>query len=62
MSPRKLLDDCFLHDGQRLRHADAVTTITARLSAVTATEEVPLAEATGRHAARTGRGEEMKDE
>lgn len=48
MSGRKLLDDCFLHDGDRMRHEDAVALITGRLSCVAGTEETPLAHATGR--------------
>ena len=45
---RKLLDDCFLHDKDRLRHDDAVALILERLSCVAGIETVPLAEAHGR--------------
>ncbi len=45
---RKLLDDCFLHDKDRLRHDDAVALILERLSPVAGVETVPLAEAHGR--------------
>lgn len=48
MSPRKLLDDCFLHDKDRLTHAECLAILTDRLSVVAATEQVPLAEASGR--------------
>ena len=48
MTGRKLLDDCFLHDSERMRHVDAVATITGRLSCVTETEEVALDAARGR--------------
>jgi molybdopterin molybdotransferase len=48
MNPRKLLDDCFLHDKDRLTHAECLATITGRLTVVAATEEVPLAKASGR--------------
>ncbi len=42
---RKLLDDCFLHDKDRLRHDDAVALILERLSPVAAVENVSLAQA-----------------
>ncbi len=45
---RKLLDDCFLHDKDRMRHDDAVALILERLPAVAAVETVPLASAHGR--------------
>jgi molybdopterin molybdotransferase len=50
---RKLLDDCFLHDKDRLRHDDAVAMILERLSPVAGVETVPLAQAHGRVLAQT---------
>jgi molybdopterin molybdotransferase len=50
---RKLLDDCFLHDKDRLSHDEALAILTARLSCVADTETVPLAEASGRFLAET---------
>ncbi|MGE0846527.1 MAG: gephyrin-like molybdotransferase Glp [Flavobacteriaceae bacterium] len=49
--PRKLLDDCFVHDRDRLRHAEALALIRDRLRPVAETERVPLAQAAGRIAA-----------
>jgi molybdopterin molybdotransferase len=46
--PRRLLDDCFLHDRDRLRHTDALRLLDERLKPVAGVEEVPLAEALGR--------------
>lgn len=46
--PKKLLDDCFLHDGDRLRHDQAITLLRSRLAPVTGTERVALAEVAGR--------------
>jgi molybdopterin molybdotransferase len=51
--PRKLLDDCFLHDKDRLRHEEALSILTERLRPVVGTEGVPLAEASGRILAET---------
>jgi len=45
---RKLLDDCFLHDKDRLRHDDAVALILERTSPVTDAETVVLSQAHGR--------------
>ena len=45
---RKLLDDCFLHDKDRMRHDDAVALILERMSPVAAVETVPLSRAHGR--------------
>lgn len=39
---RKLLDDCFLHDKDRLRHLEVLTILKERLSCVAAVETVPL--------------------
>ena len=48
MSQRKLLDDCFLHDRDRLSHAECLAILASRLSAVTAAEELPLSHCAGR--------------
>ncbi len=45
---RKLLDDCFLHDRDRLRHDTALEILRVNLKGVCETAELPLAEATGR--------------
>jgi molybdopterin molybdotransferase len=50
---RKLLDDCFLHDKDRLSHAEALDILTSRLVPVVGTERVPLADAAGRVLAET---------
>lgn len=44
----KLLDDCFLHDGQRLSHAEALALLASRVAPVTPATAVPLASAAGR--------------
>jgi molybdopterin molybdotransferase len=44
----KLIDDCFVHDRDRLRHDDALALLRARVTTVTGHETVPLAEAHGR--------------
>lgn len=48
MSARKLLDDCFLHDKERMRHSDCVALIVEKLAVVTPLERVTLADANGR--------------
>ena len=48
MSTRKLLDDCFLHDKDRMSHAECLSAITSRLASVTAIERLPLTEVSGR--------------
>lgn len=47
-SGRRLIDDCFLHDKDRLRHADALALIRDRVSAVAAVEQASLEDAGGR--------------
>ena len=47
-SVRRLIDDCFLHDKDRLRHDDAVALLRERLRPVAGEEEVALAQAHGR--------------
>ncbi len=46
--PKKLLDDCFLHDSDRMRHDEVVALLKARVAPVTAIETVPIAAAHGR--------------
>ena len=46
-------DDCFRHDRDRLRHAEALALIAERLAPVVGTETVPLAAADGRVLAET---------
>lgn len=45
---RRLLDDCFLHDQDRLRHADALALLADRIMPVTGIEQVGIADAAGR--------------
>ena len=45
---RKLLDDCFLHDGERMRHADALALLASRVTPVAGVETVDLAASIGR--------------
>lgn len=48
MAERRLIDDCFLHDRDRMRHDDALDLIRGRVGCVKDREEVPLAVAAGR--------------
>ena len=50
---RKLIDDCFAHDSQRLRHAEALAILKQRVAPVAGLEQVPLAAAAGRILAAT---------
>lgn len=45
---RRLIDDCFVHDKDRLRHADALALIKARVGPVADLETVRIEEAAGR--------------
>ncbi len=54
-STRKLLDDCFLHDRDRLTHEAALALLRKRVSIVTATEIVPLAQVANRILAQPAR-------
>ena len=47
MNQRRLLDDCFLHDRDRLRHADALKLLDERLEPVAGIEDVALDAALG---------------
>ncbi|TCD11819.1 molybdopterin molybdotransferase MoeA [Oricola cellulosilytica] len=49
---RKLLDDCFLHDTDRMRHADVMALLRKRLACVASVKIVPLAVAHRRISAR----------
>ena len=51
MKARRLLDDCFLHDAERLKHEEAIALIRERIACVADVERVPLGEAAGRVAA-----------
>jgi len=48
VSAKPLLDDCFLHDKDRLRHAEALAILKERMHCVTPSEEIPLEEGCGR--------------
>jgi len=48
MTARKLLNDCFLTDKDRLSHAECLAILTDRLSVVAGIEELPLVETSGR--------------
>ncbi|MEM5473652.1 gephyrin-like molybdotransferase Glp [Hoeflea sp. AS60] len=48
MTPRKLLNDCFLTDKDRLSHEECLAILTGRLSVVTGIEELPLVRISGR--------------
>ncbi|MCT4656292.1 MAG: molybdopterin molybdotransferase MoeA [Cohaesibacter sp.] len=43
-----VLDDCFLHDKDRLRHEEAIEILKTRLSPIATIETIPLLEACGR--------------
>jgi molybdopterin molybdotransferase len=45
---RKLLDDCFLHDRDRLKHAEALAILRARLTPIAGIESVEMTAAAGR--------------
>lgn len=45
---RKLLDDCFLHDRDRLRHDEALSLLRARISTLASTAKLPLGQVSGR--------------
>ncbi len=45
---RRLIDDCFLHDKDRLRHDDVLALLRARVSRVVDSEAVGLGDAAGR--------------
>ncbi len=45
---RKLINDCFIHDRDRLRHGDAIALLKSRLSCVVGSERVTIDRAHGR--------------
>lgn len=51
-SSPQLLDDCFLHDKDRMRHDDVIRLLVSRLNAVANPEEVSLDAASGRYLAK----------
>ena len=48
MTARKLIDDCFVLDKDRIPHSEAIEILKGRVRPVTGIERVPLAGATGR--------------
>ena len=48
MTGRKLLDDCFLHDKDRMKHADCLDQIVRQLGTVVGRDHVNVAETAGR--------------
>lgn len=46
--PRRLIDDCFIHDKDRLRHAEVLNILSERLTPVADIETVDLTRANGR--------------
>lgn len=54
---RKLLDDCFLHDKDRLAHDDAIALLKSRLSTMAVIRSLPISEASGRILAYAARAE-----
>nr|MEC9417264.1 gephyrin-like molybdotransferase Glp [Pseudomonadota bacterium] len=53
MTGKQLLDDCFLHDKDRLRHHEALEILKQRLHCIAETETVPLQDAAERILADT---------
>ena len=53
MHERRLIDDCFLTDKERLRHDEALAILRERIGPVVEAETVPLASASGRILAET---------
>ena len=53
MPERRLLDDCFLTDSERLRHDEALAILKSRVGRIVEGETLPLAEARNRIAAET---------
>lgn len=47
-NPRPLLDDCFLHDKDRLRHGEALAILRERVTCVAGMESIPLEASQGR--------------
>lgn len=53
MAERRLIDDCFLHDRDRLRHDEALAILRERVGPFVGTETLPLEQAGGRILAET---------
>ena len=53
--PKKLLDDCFLHDCDRLTHQQALEILRSRVASVTEPETIKVADAAGRIVAQAAR-------
>lgn len=51
MSDMKLIDDCFVHDKDRMRHEDAIALLRARLTSIVGQETISLSQALGRYTA-----------
>lgn len=51
MTEMKLIDDCFVHDKDRIRHDDAIALLRARLAPVVSHENIALKDALGRYTA-----------
>ena len=47
-TPPSLINDCFLHDKDRLRHDEAIALLKERLAPVVGNEEISTQEAVGR--------------
>lgn len=52
-APRRLLDDCFLHDRDRMRHDEVLALLDQRLTPIVGSETVPLDRAAGRFLANS---------
>ena len=50
--PIEPLNDCFVHDGRMLRHAEALALLRSRVQPITSEELIPLSVANGRTASR----------
>ena len=57
MKTKRLLNDCFLHDRDRLSHADAIALLKSRVLPIINEETIPLDQACGRIAAATMKAE-----
>ena len=53
MTDRTILDDCFLHDKDRLRHEEALAILKAAVAPVVGTQKIQLEKASGRVLAQT---------
>ncbi len=53
MNKARLIDDCFLHDKDRLTHDEALEILRSRMAAIVGLEQVAIGDASGRIAAET---------